>query len=183
MEISKIFELNKTQRELDFVDIDFPNDLPLFLNPSFIRDSTSDIALECEECIATFFGLIIEYLRNGNRKAASELMSKFGEVNEIHLGFSSGKSRGNGIGKGNTSQLINSILDSDAVTSGLVEELRDFNLFINGISRDKISDLVANVIRKCLIDYTKSQCNLWGIPLEKGCKTGFYWNYCERKWE
>lgn len=183
MKITEIFKLNKTQREIDFVDIDFPNDVPLFLNPFIIRDNSSSLGIECEECISTFFELVIEYLKNGNEIAAQELMSKVGEINEIHLGLSLGKSRGNGIGKENANRLVSSILKSEAVKSGVVEKLEDFSLFIDGIGRDKISDLIANVIKKCLIEYTKTQCKLWGIPTNKMCKTGFYWNHIERKWE
>jgi hypothetical protein len=37
---------------------------------------------------------------------------------------------------------------------------------IEGIGRDKISDLTTNVIRANLIEYTQAQCNLHGVPVQ-----------------
>ncbi len=183
MKISEIYKLKKNQRELDFVDIDFPKDLPLFLDPFLIKNDSSQIGEECEECISSFFGLVIAYLKNGNKTAAREIMTNIGEINEIHLGLSANESRGNGVGPINTFQLIESIVESEAVKTGVVEELTDFNLFIKGIGRDKISDLIANVIKKYLIKYTQEQCDIWGIPMTDNCKTGFYWEPNELIWK
>jgi len=38
---------------------------------------------------------------------------------------------------------------------------------IDGIGRDKISDLTTNIIRRQLVDYTKDQCLLHGIPMQQ----------------
>lgn len=182
MKITEIYKLDKNQMELDFVDIDFPYDIPLFLDPFLIKNDESQIGLNCEASISSFFALVINYLRNGNKKAATELMSKLNEVNEVHLGYSAGESRGAGLGRDNVASLISSITESEAVKTGLVDRLEDFSLFIDGISRDKVSDLIANIIRKDLIKYTQEQCDLWGIGMTDNCKTGYYWDADSSKW-
>ena len=44
--------------------------------------------------------------------------------------------------------------------------LEECELMIEGIGRDKISDLTTNVIRTHLIEYTQDQCTLHGVPLQ-----------------
>jgi hypothetical protein len=52
---------------------------------------------------------------------------------------------------------------------------------VEGISFDKISDLVTNIIRKHLISYTQAQCGLLGIAMYDS-PSGFIWDNSESKW-
>ena len=105
------------------------------------------------------------------------------EPNETCLGLSKGDPKGRAIGEIDADRLFNSIVESDAVSSGVVEDLEDFRLFIPGIDKDKVSDMTTNIVRRHLIDYTKSQCELWGIQLDRERPTGFFWNSAERRWK
>lgn len=181
MKISEHFKLNKTQQELDFVDIDYNGDTPLFLDPYFISKRTSEITEEGLESIQSFFKLLIIYLKTNQLDETIQLMEHVGEINDIHLGLSKNKSQGKGIGKDDTLRLIESLKNSKALETGLIENLEDCRLFIDNIGKDKISDLCANLIKKQLIDYTIDQCNLWNIPLQEA-PSGFYWDSISRKW-
>ena len=96
--------------------------------------------------------------------------------------MSKGDPQGRAIGDLDADRLFESIVESDAINSGVVEDLEDFRLFIPGIDKDKVSDMTTNIIRRHLIEYTKSQCELWGIPMEPQRPTGFYWSSAERRW-
>jgi hypothetical protein len=56
--------------------------------------------------------------------------------------------------------------DSSAVKTGFLASLEECELMIEGISRDKISDLATNVIRAHLVAYTQDQCKLHGVSVQ-----------------
>ena len=84
--------------------------------------------------------------------------------NETRLGYSKGRPKGAGIGGYQAVQIFQKLAASSAVKTGFITSLEDCELMIEAISHDKISDLTTNVIRKHLVDYSLSQCELHNIP-------------------
>lgn len=181
MKISEYFNLNKSQAELDFVDIDIDNDIQLFFDPYFISSIETELAGNCNYCIQTFFDSLVVFLHDGDKKNARLLLDHIGEINESHLGYSKGKSAGKGTGSIDKKNLIESILLSDAVKSKMIEKLEDFRLFIENIGNDKISDMCTNITKKYLLEYTEDQCKLWNIPLREAV-SGWFWEPDLRIW-
>jgi hypothetical protein len=62
-------------------------------------------------------------------------------------------------------QLFTALQGSTAVQTGFLRSLEECELMIEGIARDKLSDLTTNVIRGHLADYTRHQCALFNIPV------------------
>jgi hypothetical protein len=63
------------------------------------------------------------------------------------------------------SQLFAALRSSTAVQTGFLRSLEECELVIDGIARDKLSDLTTNVIRGHLAPYTRDQCTLFDIPI------------------
>lgn len=183
MTISDIFKLNKSQPELDFVNIDVNRDTPLFLDPFFLSIRTDFWSLEATRTIKNYFQTVIDLIKQGKLNEAKRLFVHLHEPNSTCLGVSKGEPQGRGVGSGNTDDIFDSIINSEAIKTGLVEDLEDNILFVDGFGKDKLSDMTTNIIRKHLIDYTISQCDLHKIPLQEDMPTGFFWNRNTVRWD
>jgi hypothetical protein len=183
MKISEIFNLEKTQRELDFVDIDIEVDLPLFLDPYFLSLRTDPWSVDAHRTVESFFHYVIDLYNAGRKSDAKSLFQNLSEPNETCFGVSEGRPRGRGVGTDEAVEIFDNLVSSNALEQRLVSHLEDLVIFVENVGKDKISDLTTNVIRKHLIEYTKGQCELHGIPLTDSVPTGFFWNPVQRKWD
>ncbi len=179
---SEHFSLDTTQAQLDFVDIDPNKDTPLFIDPFAISIRDDAWSAECHQKIRNFFQSAINYIKNGNESRAKDLLNKLSEPNETCLGLSSGRPAGRGVAGKQAIDLYDNLARSQAARSGILEELAECDLFVQGIGPDKISDITTNIIRDLLIRYTQNQCELHGIKLNNRVASGRYWNIDEQRW-
>ena len=164
---SRYFSLGLSQHQLDFVDISNDYDTPVYVDPYAIEIRDDIWAARASEHIRNFFKQVLDALRDHNTARAVGLMSNLHEPQETFLGVSRGKPRGRGVGRGQAGQLIAAIRQSKAYVSGLLSDLSEMALYVEGIDKDKISDLTTNVIRALLVEYTQQQCELYGVPLKR----------------
>jgi hypothetical protein len=182
MRISERFNLGATQYELDFIDIDTDTDIPLFVDPYFLSARVDAWSVDAVRTLRSFFAAFIGLVRNGQRDQARELFDHLHEPNETCLGLSRNQPRGNAIGDIDAAKLFESIVNSRAVATGIVEDLEDFRLFVPGIDKDKVSDMTTNILRHHLVKYTQEQCALWNIPQTPNVPCGFYWDRARQQW-
>ena len=180
--IDQIYRLNATQAELDFVNITTDHDVRLFIEPFAISLKKDVWSQHCHEHITSFFQHIVDLIRTGNEDEALRLFSYTGEPNQTGLGYSTARGRGRGLRGEKARRLFEALRRSRAVQSGLMSDLGEADLFIDGISRDGISDLAANILRGPLINYTQSQCRAWGIPLQRDVAADHIWDPIQRRW-
>ncbi|MBP2029012.1 hypothetical protein J2Z35_002850 [Acetoanaerobium pronyense] len=183
MKISKMFNLEKTQYELDFVDINPSVDTPLFLDPYYISKCDFPFAIDAHSTLRSYFEFLLALLRGKRMQQAEELFSHLGETNDVCLGMSRGKPRGHGMGPEDTAAIFKELLQSRAIRSGIMEDIEDFRIFVPNIDKDKVSDMTANIIKKHLIEYTKEQCDLHGIPLVENVPSGMFWDPHTKSWD
>lgn len=177
------FQLGVTQHEIDFVDIDIENDTPLFIDPHFLVTRTDAWSRDATTSIRSFFRHFLALVRPGERDQAFDLFLHLREPNETRLGLSRARSRGRGVGHEDARKIFDSLLESKAVETGLVDDIEDCRIFVERVDKDKASDMTTNIIRSQLIRYTKRQCQLWKIPLTPDVPSGKMWNRADKRWE
>jgi hypothetical protein len=182
MRISKKYRLGLTQPSLDFVDVDTKNDTKVFLSPTAISSLPSDWGDTSVSLIQNFFRHVLDQIKQGRHENAEALLLVLREPNETHLGLSRGRSQGRALGKGSAKELWKALSKSKAAQSGLLVDLEDAALMIEGISVDIISDITTNIIRGPLIEYTQRMCEQHGIPTVNGVESGPVWNAQTTQW-
>lgn len=178
---SDVFRLAKTQSELDFVDVFLNTDNPLFIDPYALAKRCDPWSIEASNLVVDFFETAIRAIREGDEEQAQHLLSHLGEPNDTRLGMSRGSPRGRGVGEVQSRELFEKLKDSTAVRTGFLRDLEDCELFIPGISADKISDATTNIIRLKLAHYTQAQCNLHDVPVEN-VSSGRHWDDHTHSW-
>lgn len=182
MRVSKYFNLGRTQASLDFVDVDIRNDIKLYIDPYSFELINSSFSSKCKFLIRNYFDTLLTYIKNGEIDKAEYLLIHLREPNETHLGLSKDKSRGRGLGPYLATKVLSTLQNSKAVNSGLLQNIEETALIIEGVSYDIISDIVTNIIRDELITYTNNMCNIYNIKLQDNIASGPIWDYQRKKW-
>jgi hypothetical protein len=182
MKISEIYNLQKSQAELDFVDIDIEKDIPLFLDPFFLGKRKDKWSVEATLTIRSFFQKLIDLIREDKVNEARVLFDYLHEENSTCLGMSIGKPEGKGVGDMDASKIFENLLASKAIQTGLIQDIEDNILFVENFGKDKLSDMTTNIIKLHLIEYTQNQCELHSIPLTINAPSGHFWSRAEDDW-
>src|SRR5262249_762834 len=133
MRVSEYYNLGRTQPSLSFVDVDLHGDVKLFLSPRAVRLLPTPWGDECVSLIQNFFGNVLELIQTRQHEPAEALLRVLREPNETHLGLSQDESRGRGLGGHKAHEMWRALTNSKAAQSGLLSDLEDTVLLIDGI--------------------------------------------------
>lgn len=180
--VSEHFGIGETQGTLDFVDVYIDRDVRLFIDPTVLASVNSDWASECASSVQGFFQAVLDLIRAGDEGRARSFLSRLGEDNTTRLGYSS-SNKGSGIGSELAENFYNDLANSRAIESGFIRDIEDTALFIEGVRADRVSDVVTNIIRRQLVEYTQATAAFYGITLTKGIAARPCWNNHARRWD
>lgn len=180
---SEFFGLSNQQASLDFVDVDLSTDTGLYLDPYAIEIREDEWSANCGDHIRSFFNEVLTALRNDNDGRAMHLLGNLHEPNETFLGQSSGRPQGRGVGDHKARQFAGALKRSRAFATGMLSDIAEAELFIDGVGPDTISDLTTNVLRGVLAEYTSEQCNIQEIPTSPVRSIGPAWSPTRSRWE
>lgn len=165
MNISNNYSLGLTQSKLDFVDVRLERDNKLFVDPRLIELSKKPIVAKMQNQLKIFLAELLDQIKANNERNVKYLLSGLGEPKETRLGHSDESFDGNSVGDKLKPKFQSAISDSVLLKYGVLNNLGDFDLFIDDIGCDRISDITTKIIKSVLIEYTQQQCENSLVPI------------------
>jgi len=152
------------QNELDFAIPFLNEDIPLYVDPFLLWKSPSLQDKALHGVLISSFNNLGVLLKAGKYKKAIDQLITASECDEVGLGNSS-----NRIGKRIGKKLAEKILLLfDQISFYHEHGFRHFEeiqLLVQGISKDRISDIACSFLKSFLIDYTYQECTELGITM------------------
>ena len=157
-----------TQEEVDFAIPFLDEDIPLYLDPFLLWKSPSqqDNALHLI-LINSFNKLGATYLKNEEkRELIAENLAGLSECSEVGLG--SGKTKkGLKISINTAKEILDLFSIVPQYKTGGFSHFEEIQLYVNNISKDRISDFACNFLKSFLIDFTQDECKKYNIPVRE----------------
>lgn len=183
MRVSDHYGIGKTQPTLEFVDVDIKRDTKVYLDPHALRHHPSPWASEWANILTAYFQKVVDAIRSGKGAEAKRLLKHLNEPNETRFGLSADRADGNAIGPVIGSKIYESLARSDAVKSGLLRDLEETALMIEGVRYDRISDIATNILRAKLLEYTQEMASKYSLPLVQDVYVGPVFDHKQGKWK
>ena len=171
-----------SQYEVDFVIPRIGVDMPLGIDPFLLFKSRDPEYRKLHQILIGVFNAGIDALRRGAHVEAQRVFD-FPEVAEIGLGYTQKSRRGSGVGAHLSRLIIETLLGSPALQERGVRHVEEMQLVSAGIGPDRISDIVANILKRFLIQYTQRQCAIWNIPVNYGVPVHHIYDEPSHSWE
>lgn len=159
---SDAFEVSpEVIKEYGSIDISLDCDVPVFIDPFRLYASEKPEYQILHDRIVTYLQFIrdITLIRPEQRKLVVAEYLHFGEVNEIHLGFSENGNRGRGLGIKFGDSLFDNlpklVEPDDCKRISKSTHVEKLCIITDGVGRDFVSDFTANLIKDYLCRYTE----------------------------
>lgn len=153
------------QSEVDFAIPYLDEDIPLYIDPFRLWQSPSYQDNGLHTLFKNAFNSLGKMYVEGQRDRAIEILQNISECNEVGLGNSKTRS-GKRIGVRQSEQILDVFESIPVVRKSGLEHPEIIQLLVDGISKDRISDITANLLGSFLIDYTIQECAKYGLPTE-----------------
>jgi len=157
--------IHKSQSELDFAIQLFDEDIPLYIDPYLLWKSPSQQDQALHTAITNSFNHLNFLAKKNREDVAVETLINLSECAEVGLGVSKTR-RGVKIGAKQANEILRLFKDIPEYSQFGFTHFELIQLYVSGISKDRISDMACNYIKSFLIDYTVEQCGINGIPIE-----------------
>ncbi|MCU9850555.1 hypothetical protein OEZ60_21505 [Defluviimonas sp. WL0024] len=157
--------INAAQADLDFAIPFFDEDVPLYLDPFMLWRSPSQQDQMLHTGLINAFNHLGTLAKSGNQAQAVSTLILASECDEVGLGTSA-RRKGKRIGEEKASEIISLFRRIPQYERAGFRHFEEIQLFVDGISKDRVSDIACNFLKSFLIDFTIDQCNRLGVPIQ-----------------
>ncbi|MEU5320420.1 hypothetical protein AB0G67_27270 [Streptomyces sp. NPDC021056] len=159
--------------EYDWFDPILERDTLLFVDPFLIFSDTDEHWKRSHDEIMDYFQHAFNTLaKSGLRKnhqyyKRTLTLMEFPEPKEFRLGFAGKSANGSGSGPELAARVVEAMCE--AIQRGMqdIEHFEELGILVEGINKDRISDITCNLLKPKLIRYTQSVCHSLGIPMQE----------------
>ena len=179
--LTDCYGIHKSQSDLDFAIQFIDEDIPLYVDPFLLWKSPSLQDQSLHTAITNSFNHLNFLLKKRHEDDAIKMLVNLSECKEVGLGVSKSR-KGVKISHKKARQILNLFIDIPEYSQFGFTHFELIQLYVSGISKDRISDIACNYIKSFLIDYTIEQCESYGIPIEGVILDSIY-NYRKNSFE
>lgn len=173
--LNDFYNLPFTQEEVDFAIPFLDEDIPLYVDPFLLWKSPSIQDNGLHSLLINSFNHLGYLINKDNEDEAINNLIIASECTEVGFGTASTK-KGLRIGKPTAKNILSLFKLIPQIKKSGFSHFEEIQLYIDQISKDRISDIACNLIKSHLIDYTISQCQKHNIPLTKTTINNLYDN-------
>jgi hypothetical protein len=158
------YGISVPQAELDFAIPFFDEDIPLYVDPFLLWRSPSQQDQSLHTSLLNAFNHLGVLAARGQQEQAAAILVAASECNEAGLG-SSAKRQGKRIGIAKAAEIVDLFKRVPQYAQSGFRHFEEIQFFVEGISKDRISDISCSFLKSFLIDFTIQQCRKLGIPV------------------
>lgn len=152
------------QAELDFAIPFLDEDIPLYVDPFLLWKSPSYQDKSLHTSVLNSFNHVGYLAKTGREAEAIRQLVVASECEEVGLGVSPNR-RGSRISEAQATQIIDLFRRVPEYDRRGFRHFEEIQFFVDGISKDRISDFTCSFMKSFLIDFTMDQCERLSIPL------------------
>ena len=156
--------ITATQDRLDFAIPFLSEDIPLYVDPFLMWRSPSQQDQSLHEALVNAFNYLGHVFQSGKHEVAIQSLIRVSECDEVGLGHSATRT-GKRIGRGEAQEILKLFERLPHYGRGECKHMEEIQLYVDGISKDRVSDFACNFAKSFLIDFTIDQCEKHAIPL------------------
>jgi hypothetical protein len=153
------------QANLDFAIPFFDEDIPLYVDPFLLWRSPSQQDQALHTSLINAFNHLGFLAKKGQIEEAIAALIAASECDEVGMGSSSIR-KGKRLGKDKATEIILLFSRIPQYRDAGFRHFEEIQLYIDGVSKDRVSDISCNFLKSFLIDFTIDQCARLGIPQE-----------------